>query len=296
MAAGAWTLSEMILGEGGGVRAARKPSELRLRTFSALALGAVALSVAWFGSWPVAAFWLAAGIAVWLEWLAMARVAPAPPMPLIGALGIAAAMTAVVAGSAPAALGALGASALGLAAVAADGRARAWALGGLAYSAAVALVPVAVRLDPVGGAFGLFWMFAAVWSTDVAAYFVGRRIGGPKLWPAVSPGKTWSGFAGGAAAGTAAGLALAWLADHFGYPLPGGWAAIALASLLASLASQAGDLGESAMKRRFGVKDSGALIPGHGGAMDRLDGFAAVALLLGVALAMAEFGVGQAKP
>jgi len=118
-----------------------------------------------------------------------------------------------------------------------------------------------------------------VWATDILAYFVGRFVGGPKLWKQVSPNKTWSGAIGGACAAIAAGLVVA----HYAH-LPNSLAAAGLALIL-SAASQAGDLFESAFKRRFGVKDAGHVIPGHGGIMDRLDGFlvaAAVAALIGI--------------
>jgi phosphatidate cytidylyltransferase len=138
----------------------------------------------------------------------------------------------------------------------------------------------------------MLWMFAVVWTSDVAAYFTGRGLGGPKLWPAVSPKKTWSGFFGGLVGGTLAGLMVVSAATGLGWlPVAPLWA-VALASALASVASQAGDLGESALKRRFGVKDSGQLIPGHGGAMDRLDGFWAVAVLAALGLAGAELAAG----
>ena len=120
-----------------------------------------------------------------------------------------------------------------------------------------------------------------VWTTDVAAYFAGRRFGGPKLWPRVSPKKTWSGFAGGLLGGTFAGCAIIRLALGDWEEQPG-LAMVAVISALASVASQLGDLGESALKRRFDVKDSGHVIPGHGGVMDRVDGFWAVAALAGL--------------
>jgi phosphatidate cytidylyltransferase len=120
------------------------------------------------------------------------------------------------------------------------------------------------------GSTALLWLFAVVWGTDIMAYFGGRLIGGPKLWPRVSPGKTWSGFVVGVTCGALAGVWAVVLST-----MPG---EVALAPLLplglaAAAVSQAGDLFESAIKRRFDVKDSSRLIPGHGGVMDRLDGF-----------------------
>jgi phosphatidate cytidylyltransferase len=119
-----------------------------------------------------------------------------------------------------------------------------------------------------------------VWGTDIAAYFSGRAIGGPKLMPAVSPNKTWSGALGGALGGILAGLVVVKGAGLGITP------ALAILAFALSAVAQAGDLLESAIKRHFGAKDSSALIPGHGGAMDRLDGFltaAAAAVMVGLA-------------
>ena len=128
-----------------------------------------------------------------------------------------------------------------------------------------------------------FWSLALVWATDIGAYFAGRSIGGPKLAPRVSPSKTWSGLAGGVLAALITGYLLHRLA---GLPMQ-----LAAASGLLAVAAQLGDLLESWMKRRAGVKDSGTLLPGHGGVMDRLDGVVAAAplatllyLLMGQAL------------
>ena len=134
-------------------------------------------------------------------------------------------------------------------------------------------------------AIGLSWTvfaFAVAWSSDVMAYLVGSLVGGPKLWPRFSPNKTWSGFIGGLAAGTAAGAVLAAFLDLGVGPVWG--AALGLA---AALATMAGDLWESALKRRYGVKDAGKLIPGHGGLLDRVDGlmFAVVVVACGRLLA-----------
>jgi phosphatidate cytidylyltransferase len=124
----------------------------------------------------------------------------------------------------------------------------------------------------------IFWLFGSIWATDSAAYFGGRLIGGPKLWPAVSPGKTWAGAISGTIAGIAAGLCVLVAEGITLGPMH------LLAGFVIVVAAQLGDLFESAIKRRFGVKDSSHLIPGHGGVMDRCDSLvaaSAVALLLG---------------
>jgi phosphatidate cytidylyltransferase len=147
---------------------------------------------------------------------------------------------------------------------------------GLPYIALPAIALSWLRAQPDTGFLNLAWVFGVVWATDIAAYFVGRTFGGPKLAPRISPGKTWSGAIGGAAGAgvVGAGLALGAGAD----PLP-----VVLASLAVSVVAQGGDLAESAVKRHFGVKDSGAIIPGHGGLFDRADallGAAPVAALV----------------
>ena len=125
-----------------------------------------------------------------------------------------------------------------------------------------------------GHALAVFWLLAVVWATDIGAYAFGRIIGGPKLAPRVSPNKTWSGAVGGliSAALASSGLLL------WGYGL-GITAILVVSAVLLSVVSQAGDLFESGLKRHYGVKDSGALIPGHGGVMDRFDGLWAAAPL-----------------
>jgi phosphatidate cytidylyltransferase len=147
------------------------------------------------------------------------------------------------------------------------------------YAGAMAVPIILLRLDPSLGMVAVLCIFAVVWGSDVMAYFTGRTFGGPKLWPRVSPKKTWSGFIGGAFFG-AAGCTLVGLAAGLG-----GILSLFGLGLVLALVSQGGDLLESALKRRFGAKDASRLIPGHGGVMDRLDGFVAaaiVALLLGM--------------
>jgi phosphatidate cytidylyltransferase len=163
-----------------------------------------------------------------------------------------------------------------------------WMALGLGYAAVIAIVPPLVREHPSLGIAAILWMFAVVWFSDIAGYFTGRALGGPKLWPAVSPKKTWSGFLGGLVAATLAGAAVAMVARRFGWTSPIPLSVVLLVSAVASVLSQLGDLGESALKRHFGAKDSGRLIPGHGGVMDRLDGFWAVAALMGLVLVGAQ--------
>src|SRR5262249_41794358 len=144
---------------------------------------------------------------------------------------------------------------------------RIWVAGGIPYAGALAVAPVVLRSDGADGFLAILFLFATVWTTDIVAYFVGRAVGGPKLMPQVSPKKTWSGALGGMAGAVAMALVLAQAAA-----LPS-WFQIAMLAIVLSVLAQGGDLFESFLKRRFGAKDSSHLIPGHGGLMDRLDGF-----------------------
>ena len=145
---------------------------------------------------------------------------------------------------------------------------------GLAYAGIPALAIAKLRGADGEGLAAVLFLFAAVWATDILAYFTGRAIGGPKLAPSISPGKTWSGAIGGAVSGVIA----AWgVAAAFGR---GGDWRLPLVALAVSVISQMGDLYESSVKRRAGVKDSSHLIPGHGGVLDRVDGLVAGAVLL----------------
>jgi phosphatidate cytidylyltransferase len=154
-----------------------------------------------------------------------------------------------------------------------------WAVSGIIYAGALLLAPALLRGDPDWGLTALLFLFANVWITDIFAYFCGRAIGGPLLWPKVSPKKTWSGAIGGLAGGVAASVAVAYASGI------GRLGIVGVMALVLSVLAQAGDLLESAVKRRFGAKDASHLIPGHGGLMDRLDGFlvaALAALLIGM--------------
>jgi phosphatidate cytidylyltransferase len=142
---------------------------------------------------------------------------------------------------------------------------RLWAVVGIVYLGVPAVAFLALR-DLPNGMELVFWLVIVVVATDVFAYLVGRSLGGPKLAPKISPGKTWSGLVGGATGATFLGGGVAFLVG-WGW-LQGGFFALVLA-----LVAQSGDLFESFIKRRAGVKDSGRLIPGHGGVLDRLDGY-----------------------
>lgn len=150
-----------------------------------------------------------------------------------------------------------------------------WAIGGFLYAVLPALALLWIRERDAHGLDLLLWVFIVTWSTDIGAYFVGRAIGKTKLAPTISPGKTVAGLYGGVAVATL--LGGAWvLFRGLGYSL------IVLAPIFAA-AAQGGDLFESWMKRRAGVKDSGHWLPGHGGILDRLDGLVPVAVLTAIA-------------
>ena len=154
-----------------------------------------------------------------------------------------------------------------------------WLAAGVGYAAVLLFAPLILRRDPALGFVAIAFLFAVVWVTDIAAYFAGRALGGPKLWPAVSPKKTWSGAIGGTLAGIVAAILTVKLLGVSVSPM------LVLVAGLLSVVAQAGDLLESAVKRHFGAKDAGSIIPGHGGVMDRLDGFltaAAAAAMVGL--------------
>jgi len=154
------------------------------------------------------------------------------------------------------------------------GRRVTWMLLGAVYVSFSIWALWQLRLDPEWGAMTLYWLFAVVWGADTGGYIFGMTLGGPKLAPAISPNKTWSGFVGGTTLGAIAGWGVVGLfREDVGYE-------VVVFSALLAVVSQVGDLFESWIKRRFGVKDSGAIIPGHGGLFDRVDGLVAVALAL----------------
>ncbi|MBN9540608.1 MAG: phosphatidate cytidylyltransferase [Reyranella sp.] len=145
------------------------------------------------------------------------------------------------------------------------------------YTLAAVVALLWLRHQPALGRETLIWILVCIWATDIGAYFVGRAAGGARLAPRISPGKTWSGLIGGMAW-----AALASAAAGYAFGL-GETVSLALIGAGLAVIGQAGDLLESAAKRRAGVKDSGRLIPGHGGLLDRVDGLIAVLVVVGLA-------------
>ncbi|MBF9195190.1 phosphatidate cytidylyltransferase [Microvirga terrestris] len=259
--------------------------ELSTRVLSALVMVAAALLTAYLGGWAFSLFWLAAGIAIVVEWTDMTAIQPRRLVQVILGVGLAALTLLVLLGAEVWFYLAVSVAFLAVGTFAvSDARKRIWAISSFLYAAPIILVPPIVRAHPDLGILGLLWMFAVVWATDIAAYFTGRTLGGPKLCPPISPKKTWSGFIGGVVAATACGLLVAWIGRRYDAALPLTFTGIAALSIVASVASQIGDLGESALKRHCQVKDSSHLIPGHGGVMDRLDGFWAVCVIVALVL------------
>jgi phosphatidate cytidylyltransferase len=251
-------------------------SELALRVCSALMLVPFAVAAAYVGSVPFALFWWVAAVVTLREWILLVAASHRRAAMAIGAASLALALAA--GRHIGAAFAALALAAGIVAALAPEGR-RLWLAAGIPYSAAIAMSPIVLRRDPGYGFLAIMFLFAVVWGTDTAAYFIGRAIGGARLVPSVSPNKTWSGALAGVAAAVLAGVIVAHAGGVMGLP------AIAALAALLSIVAQGGDLFESYLKRKFGAKDSGRLIPGHGGLMDRLDGFVAagaLAALIGV--------------
>lgn len=266
-----------------GVEETDARHNLLVRIASAAVLVPVALAIAYVGGWAFLILCALAAAGILWEWMHLVAGGSDPRLLAPGWAVLLAALILTGMGY-PAAAGAavaLGAVAGGLVVVATPGQgARAgWTLGGVVYAGIGFLGPALLRSDGQLGFQAFLFVALIVWATDILAYFVGRGLGGPLLWPRISPNKTWSGAIGGLAGGLAAGLALAY-ADGSGR-----LASVGVIALVLSLLAQAGDLFESAVKRRFGAKDAGRIIPGHGGLMDRLDGFlfaAAAAAVIGI--------------
>lgn len=270
-------------------------SNLAKRIASSIVLIPVVVGAVWSGGLAFDALIIAALLAGLYEWIGLTAPSIRPRVKLMAYAGLLAVLTSALAfGTLPAFVLALF---VWLVVLLAAGRlpqgdkaahfARAlWLSGGVPYLAFSGLAMMAIRALPETGLNWTLYLLFAVWGTDIGGYAAGCTIGGPKIWPQISPKKTWAGLFGG--------MALAGLMGYF-MAAPLGVSPVRLVAFSALLAvvSQAGDFFESHVKRKAGAKDSGRLIPGHGGILDRIDGLLFAAVLLGGLLVMLPLLAGE---
>ncbi|QFT32004.1 Phosphatidate cytidylyltransferase [Labrenzia sp. THAF82] len=254
----------------------KKLSDLGLRLASALVLGPLVLFITYLGGIAFFALMLLAATLFLWEWFSITGAKHRSVPALIGFASLTGLSVLVYFDLATTGLGLILIAALvvfGANGFSKDGR---WAGEGVLYSGLSLFSLLVLREGTVGLLFAFFLLFV-VWATDIFAYFTGRALGGPKLWQRVSPKKTWSGAIGGLVFACLFGVGVVYWAGESDLVL---WCLLAA---MLSVVSQAGDLLESAIKRRFDVKDSSRLIPGHGGIMDRIDGLVAAAIFAVIA-------------
>ncbi len=265
---------------------AKRWRDLRKRALSAAILGPLALAAIWLGAhWYTLMIALGIAILAW-EWVHLCglrvRAFPGLAVPLaLFAAGLAAvashyllALLLLPAGAAAASLAARSDPRR------APGAPTFWLGAGVVYIGLSGIGFIWLRADSFSGLVAILFVVLVVWASDIGAYLVGRMLGGPKLAPAISPNKTWSGAVGGLAAAIVVGLAVAAWADPAAR-----LAQVMLIAAILGTAAAAGDLLESAIKRHFHVKDTSGLIPGHGGLLDRVDGLlAAIPVACAIAL------------
>jgi phosphatidate cytidylyltransferase len=249
-------------------------SNFQARVISGIVMAVVVLGLTWAGGAAFRVLAAAIGAAVFFEWEAITWVRQTGRSRLLGWVCIAPVLILLVVGVPAGLLLVLMVAGIGMLVASCYARCRLWPAAGLAYATFPVISLAMIRGANVNGLAAILFLFAVVWATDIFAYFAGRSLGGPKLAPRISPSKTWSGAIGGTVAGVIAGTCVAWVADG------GAGAHIPLIALSLSVVAQIGDLGESWVKRKFGVKDSSRIIPGHGGVMDRVDGLVAAASLM----------------
>ncbi|WP_075288864.1 phosphatidate cytidylyltransferase [Pararhizobium arenae] len=250
--------------------------ELQLRIISGILLAVVALAATWAGGIAFSVLAIVIALLVYSEWSTITRLGENDLQGnAFGWLSQVVIAGLVLLGEIAWTLPVLGLSTVVAIAWVLLRKGSWWLPGGIVYAGLTGISLSAIRDDAHIGLIAMIFVFAVVWATDILAYFVGRAIGGPKLAPKISPGKTWSGAIGGALSGVLAGTAV-YMVEFSSLDVR-----IPILAAVLSVFSQIGDLFESFIKRRFGVKDSGRIIPGHGGVMDRVDGlvFASFAAL-----------------
>jgi phosphatidate cytidylyltransferase len=241
-----------------------------MRIVSGAVLAAIAFALTWAGTWPFALLVAVIALFVSWEWGRIVRGTSADLAFYVHATGLLLAICLAAAGYAALGVAVLATAAIILIPLVFGHGARLSALG-VFYSGVPSVALIWLRSSEPYGLAAVLVIFAIVWSSDTAAYAFGRMIGGARLWPSISPNKTWAGLVGALGAGTAAGgIASLFIADA-------SLVRLAVVGLALSLVAQGGDLAESALKRLFGIKDASDLIPGHGGFMDRMDSIVAVA-------------------
>ena len=249
-----------------------QPHKSLTRLVSAIVMAALALGSALVSVWTFVALVIAAGVTVSWEWGRLVRKAGFDAIAGIQSAAVASVAVAVALSRPGLALIAAIVALVGTGLLAVSSATVGWSLLGIAYSVLSTWSTVWLRSDPTLGATALLYLLLVAWTTDTASYGGGRLVGGPKLAPSISPRKTWSGLLAGILAPALVGYAFAlFLQDTSAWRLT-------LVSIVIAAACQAGDLGESAVKRRFGIKDMSNLIPGHGGLLDRIDGLLIAAI------------------
>ncbi|MCW5699860.1 MAG: phosphatidate cytidylyltransferase [Rhodospirillales bacterium] len=254
-----------------------RQNPLVARSLSAIALAIPVLAVVHYGSPYFEIMIVIASILMTWEWCRLCSKTLSVVVMVALGLSVAAAIVAVEWSGWTGAFAILVVAALGL--YGATGR-QAWLGGGAVYIGLPCVALVWLRGDEIGGRDLILWLLVVVWASDIGAYAVGRLVGGPRLAPKISPKKTWSGLIGGLASAAAVGATAALV-----FEAPDVLSVAAISVILGALA-QMGDLFESAVKRRFGVKDSSNLIPGHGGLLDRVDGLMAASVALALIVAI----------
>ncbi|MDM7851365.1 phosphatidate cytidylyltransferase [Pseudochrobactrum kiredjianiae] len=244
-------------------------SNLQLRIMTAAVLAPVTILLIWLGGMSFRVLAVVIGFAIFFEWttLSASKQTRSGLTAAWAVLSIAAGLLLIEVPSLQI-LAILAAGAIFLV------QRSNWAAAGLLYAGVPMVCLAVLRGETTSGLIAIIYLFALVWATDIFAYFTGRTFGGPKLAPRFSPNKTWSGAIGGVVAAMIAAAAVSYFSfDRVKYPM-------VILAIMLSVASQIGDLGESWGKRRFGAKDSGKLLPGHGGVMDRVDGLIVAAVML----------------